>query len=203
MRKLALQAQASTWQHRNPLSLWCELGFLFHSMQLIEDQLQSGDRGGVSKVARASSFVSTYHSYRKSHDVVALGLFDDSIHQNLQLTSQLFFQFFLKQICKEKIDSKISPKFVDEIFGLQSVSTTTFLQSKVTETDKSLTKSNHLELFYSQSEEFKSTRCNMTSNITSSRSTWSGKRGSSFSKCLWDGLRKETYMRYLLRLKFH
>lgn len=70
IKECALAAQTAVYHHNNATSLWCELGFLFHMMSLVE-QYSSG--APVQRVVTPSNFQRTFQQIPES---VALGLLD-------------------------------------------------------------------------------------------------------------------------------
>ena len=70
VKECALAAQTAVYHHNNATSLWCELGFLFHMMSLVE-QYSSG--APVQRVVTPSNFQRTFQQIPES---VALGLLD-------------------------------------------------------------------------------------------------------------------------------
>ena len=83
IRSVALQAQASAFHHSNPFSLWGELGFLFHMINLIATSSKD-----VPRVVTANNF---QLSFRQSPEALALGKsfspFHLSIYSSIHLSN--------------------------------------------------------------------------------------------------------------------
>ena len=78
IRSVALEAQASAFHHSNPFSLWGELGFLFHMINLIATS--STD---VPRVVTANNF---QLSFRQSPEALALGKSFSLFHLSIYLS---------------------------------------------------------------------------------------------------------------------
>ena len=70
VRECALAAQTAVYHHSNAISLWCELGFLFHMMSAVERYSSSTQ---IQRVVTPSNFQRTFQQIPES---VALGLLD-------------------------------------------------------------------------------------------------------------------------------
>jgi len=144
VREVALSSQSSAYHHNNPITMWCELGFLFHMILSIEKE------GSIvpytDLVITPSNFTRTL---QQVPEAVALGLFE--ANPDPQALVQPFIRLLFQQLHKEsdlegrnpadssrreRVGASVSSggqpggrSPVDEIFGHTLVSTTTFLVS--------------------------------------------------------------------------
>ncbi len=110
VKMTSIQAQTSTYHQTNAFTLWGELGFLFHMMNLM-----SIEKADIPKVVSANNF---QLSLRQIPEALALGLIETTNPQvsssggsnsnsnkqeeiDPQLTVQVFMKFLLSQLQRE------------------------------------------------------------------------------------------------------
>jgi len=146
LRSAALASQMSLYHHTNPITLLCELGFLFHMMRNTEIWNDSNPQELVSRIVIPANFQRTF---QQVPEAVALSLFDGSI-TDTQLLIQTFCRFVFQQLqtehdfeytkgpkesragaarVKNTANSEDKQSAVDYIFGHTVATSTTFLQS--------------------------------------------------------------------------
>jgi len=148
-----LCAQVSPYHQRSPNTLWCELGLLFHMMNLLSQSAESN----IPKVVTANNF---QISFRQLPEVLALGLMEthsSDSNDSYQLI-QKFTKFIFSQLQreteverKEKMSvqdsSESASNPIRDLFNFTGVTTTTFLKSGTEESSTS-TEFSTLELVY-------------------------------------------------------
>ena len=169
VKAAALASQASIYHQSNSFTLWAELGFLFHMMNLIKNS-----PANVPRVVTANNF---HASFRQIPETVALGLIETSSSEPIDSTQtvQLFLKFMLSQLQRE-LESEIKSKNsqldkdnkgkeknksstsdsssniptnpIDKLFGYSVVTNTTFLQSGTSESGSSTIRATTLDIAY-------------------------------------------------------
>jgi PAB-dependent poly(A)-specific ribonuclease subunit 2 len=206
IRAIALAAQASTYHHQNPHTLWSELGFLFHMIQSIEKKILDDNDDIFQRIVTPSNFQRTFQCIPEA---VALGLFDGSKIDSQSLV-QTFTRFLLQRLHQEAdLESRhqsdgasrrnVSRSFsaVDDIYGFTVVSSTRFLISNKTEIGTP-NKAFALDLIYPSSRNIrKEGLTNSDIDLMNLSEAVQLPRGhpASFSQAIWGSLRKETSMR--------
>lgn len=202
MRTQALKAQLSPYHHQenSQTSLWCELGFLFHMMQLTETTFANDAE--VEKIVRAANFQRTFQTYALVPEVAALQLFDPTAQKDLQQIIQSFLPFILRQLGKEyelentSVGGRTAGRIasggvnaVDEVFSFNVRPCTTFLVSNTVKVDATPSKATFTEMVYP------SLAAKQTLKPGSTTSSSKKKVCSSFAAVLWGSLKKEVYMK--------
>ena len=96
VRATGIQAQTKQYHQVNPFSLWGELGFLFHTMNMVSSQGSE-----TSKIVSANNF---QLSLRQIPEALALGLIESNQtdHQmDPQITMQVFIKFLFSHLQRE------------------------------------------------------------------------------------------------------
>jgi WD40 repeat protein len=139
IREHALRSQCKSFYYLNHLSLWCELGFVFHmliaqSRNLVENTSQYT----IDRFIIPSNFQRTF---QQLSEVAALGLLDHT-QSDAQVRSSNFVRFFLQHlhaevenelkqvVTSQDLDKKIN-HVVDEVFGFRIATSITYLQSDI------------------------------------------------------------------------
>ena len=213
IKAASMNAQTSAYHQANAFTLWGELGFLFHMMNLI-----ATEKSDIPRVVSANNF---QLSLRQIPEALALGLIEtaSAAQQQLdpQLTVQAFMKFLLLQLQREcekesqfdpfapslakksndnltslavKPEKSTSPSVtsstaVEDIFAYSTIVNTTFLQSNTVENGTPF-KSTTLEIIYPSTA---------PASRNSKPADMKKKNLTSFSAILITSFMKETFMR--------
>ncbi len=225
LRLRALRSQLLPYHHQenSQNSLWCELGFLFHMMQHIEvasDRCggDSAAQDGIEKMVRPANFQRTFQTYQLLPEAAALGLFDESLQKDLQMSVQAFAQFILRQLGREleaeikgvttggkgakaaaaaalssaaivSGGSNVNANVVDDLFGFSVRAATTFLHSHTLKVEAQPSKALQLDLVYPSVAAKQSIKPGATTASAVK------KPNLSCAAVLWGSLQKEIFMK--------
>lgn len=152
VRSFGLNAQLSAYHQRNPNTLWCELGLLFHMMNLISQSDPT-----VSKIVLPNNF---QIAFKQVPEALALNLMDNHSSGNADRYQliQKFTKFMYSKLQQEtESEENSKPKLqeseevcfnlIRDLFCFTGVTTTTFLKSGTVESSAALELST-LELVY-------------------------------------------------------
>eukprot|EP01038_Epipyxis_sp_PR26KG_P008947 gene8947-12064_t len=230
IKNYALQSQLSSYQHVNNNTIWCELGFLFHMILLLEERVKNGNKI-IPKFVRPVNFQNNFHLIPEAV-TLGLGLFEDSnnsnnnnvnyYHTKIQTLCRFLLSHLQREIQLELKAQNATPTIttsktksffsnnkseinnnnnnanndnnnnnnpIEDLFGYSLQSSTTFLQSNITEMATSAIQFFTTELIYTPSTTATTATTKSISNNNSSECN-----NNSFASVLWNSFQKETYM---------